>query len=130
MTNKQQKVESILTDRFGQMETQKMGFLRRRVLLRDIQFLDVKHMCELLHKYRRQVRTALRAVRLMREIRQDERDPIEQLFLGYESELLDRRLADCLRLWFVAHKDYHLMRRAYLARCQGKDLKRKWDDAA
>lgn len=136
--HKQQKIEKALMQRFAHDDVEQAIFRKRRVMAREPQFLDVKHMSEIVARYRHQTRIAVQAARLMRQLQNNQRDALETVFLGFEAAVLKRRLGDCLQLWYIAHKDYHTMRRTYLAMCMATrdgiasqpKLKRRWDDAA
>lgn len=123
-------IEQLLELRFGKTEAQALKFGRARLAKMDIQFTDVKHLSELCERYRARVRMQILAYRLWNDTLDLQSDPIEKLYTAAEGAALHRRIEDELRLWYIAHRDYHAMRRAYLVKCMGPHMRVDWDKAA
>lgn len=123
-------IEAILELRFGRMEAQALKFGRARVMRKDIQFMDVKMMSELLERYRGRVRVAIRAHRIWEGAHDCLGDELARLYSAAEGASLHRNVSDALKLWYFAHRDYHAMRRAYLFKCLGPRMRVEWDKAA
>lgn len=123
-------IARILEERFGKMDAQALVFGRARLVRRDIQFMDVKHMSELCERYRALVRAEILGYRRWQAAQAAETDAIARLYGAAEGEVLSRRVSDRLKLWYFAHRDYHAMRRAYLVKCMGPHVKVDWDNAA
>jgi hypothetical protein len=123
-------IERILEARFGKAEAQALVFGRARLARKDIQFIDVKHMSELCERYKARLRLNIRDYRHWRAAHDVEMDSISRLYGAAEGALLHRRISDSLKLWYFAHRDYHAMRRSYLIKCMGPQVKVDWDTAA
>ncbi|NBX66582.1 MAG: hypothetical protein EBQ96_06260 [Proteobacteria bacterium] len=123
-------IERILEARFGKTEAQALIFGRARLTRKDIQFIDVKHMSELCERYKAQIKANITAYRHWRAAHNVEVDSIARLYGAAEGALLHRRISDSLKLWYFAHRDYHAMRRQYLIKCMGPDMRVDWDNAA
>ena len=130
MKNAATEIEKILELRFGKNEAQALIFGRARLERMDIQFMDVKHMSELCDRYRMRLKAQLQNYRGWQTVQDTLTDPIERLYGAAEGAILHRRISDELKLWYIAHKDYHAMRRAYLMKCLGPRMKINWDNAA
>lgn len=130
MKNSTQAIERILEERFSKAEAQALVFGRARLVRKDIQFIDVKHMSELCERYKAQLRANIKAYRHWRQAHDVEVDSIARLYGAAEGALLHRRVSDCFKLWYFAHRDYHAMRRSYLIKCMGPNAKVDWDTAA
>lgn len=123
-------IERILEARFGKMEAQALVFGRARLVGKDIQFTDVKHMSDLIERYRILTRAAIAAYRDWQSVHDVETDPIARLYSAAEGAGLHRRISDHLRLWYFAHRDYHEMRRMFLFKCMAPQIKVNWENAA
>ncbi len=123
-------IERILEARFGKTEAQALVFGRARLVRKDIQFIDVKHMSELCERYKAELRGHIRAYRHWRAAHEVEADSIARLYGAAEGAFFHRRVSDSLKLWYFAHRDYHAMRRAYLVKCMGPNVKVDWESAA
>ena len=123
-------IARILELRFGKAEAQALIFGRARLVRKDVQFMDVKHLSELCERYRGRVRREIAAYRGWQATHAVETDAIARLYSAAEGDLQHRRVADAVRLWFMAHRDYHLLRRTYLMQCMGPRVRVDWDKAA
>lgn len=130
MKNSTYTIEKILEARFGKTEAQALVFGRARLVRKDIQFIDVKHMSELCERYKAELRRKIQSYRHWRAAHEVEVDSIARLYGAAEGALLHRGVSDGLRLWYFAHRDYHAMRRSYLIKCMGPNAKIDWEDAA
>lgn len=124
------EIARILEARFGKTQAQALLFGRARMIRQDIQFMDVKHVSELCERYRERVRKQITAYRLWERAQQGQHDALAQLYGAAEGVLLHRRVSDEFRLWLIAHKDYHWMRRAYLTKLMGPKVRMNWKRAA
>jgi hypothetical protein len=116
--------------RFGKTEAQALLFGRARLVRKDVQFIDVKHMSELCERYKRRLKKEIQLYRLWQAVYEVETDSINRLYGAIEGAALYRRVQDELKLWYCAHRDYHSMRRAYLIKCMGPNVKVDWVEAA
>src|SRR5690349_17576557 len=116
-------IARILEARFGKTEAQALVFGRARLSRHDIQFMDVKHISELAEKYRTRLRGQIAAYRAWEYAQDIENDPIARLYGAAEGAVLYRRVLDDLKLWYIAHRDYHAMRKAYLFKCMGPNVR-------
>ncbi len=123
-------IERILEMRFGKMEAQALRFGRARVVRKDVQFMDVKMMSELMERYRARTRAAILEYRLWHDAHEVQTDSIERLYGAAEGAALHRRVSDAFKLWYFAHRDCYAMRRAYLRKCLSPQVRVDWDEAA
>ncbi len=130
MNEASREIARILELRFGKTQAQAMLFGRARMVREDIQFMDVKHLSELCERYRARVRKQIMAYRLWEKAQTRQNDALAQLYGAAEGVIMHRRIADEFKLWLIAHKDYHWMRRAYLIKLAGPKIKVQWRRAA
>lgn len=123
-------IESILEQRFGKHEAQALRFGRARVLRKDIQFMDIKQMSEIVEIYRSKARQAIVHYRYWNHAHGIETDPITKLYSAAEGAMYRRHISDAVKLWYIVHRDYHWMRKVYLMRCLGPNARVEWQKAA
>lgn len=109
-------------DVFDELETRhSVAFvqdIRDRIAIiekREIQYLEMKQMADMLIKYREKMRKTLREYREWKTAYEAETDEIEKVYTAYEGIFARRQLADRWKLYVTVNTDYHDMRRAYLA---------------
>lgn len=122
-------IEAILEQRFGAMDAQALKFGRARLIKKEIQFMDVKHMSELCERYRGRLRRVVGEYRHWQGVHAVENDPVERLYGAVEGTALHRQVSDALKIWYFAHRDYHAMRKIYLRQCMGPDARVSWERA-
>lgn len=127
-TNK--AIEQILEARFGKTAAQALKFGRARVVKRDLQYMDVKLMSEILERYRYLVVETIRGCRRARTAATVETDEIARLYLLMDVRHMEKRVDSAVKLWRMAHLDYHAMRKAYLIKCLGPKVALDWQKAA
>ncbi len=81
---------------------------------REIQYLEVKQMTDMLIKYREKMRRVLREYREWKTAYEAETDEIEKVYTAYEGIFARRQLQDAWKLYVTVNTDYHDMRRTYL----------------
>lgn len=81
----------------------------------DIQYLDMKQRGDILARFRSRVRLAVRQVRAWKAAYEAETDTIEKVYSAYEGIFIRRQFADVWQLYVTVNRDYHEMRRVYLA---------------
>ena len=92
------------------------GFpLGRAEQIGDPQYLEVKQMADILRRYRTRVRLMAANYRCWSAEYQNEKDKVEKTYMAYEGIFLRQQLGDAWKLYVMANKDYHAMRRGYLA---------------
>lgn len=129
MKDAMQTIERLLELRFGKMDAQALKFGRARLAKMDIQFADVKHLSELIERYRSRARGHILAYRVWQNTQSLQNDPIARLYGAAEGAMLQRQVSDAVQLWYFAHRDYHAMRKAYLFKCIGPDVRAEWKKA-
>lgn len=83
--------------------------------LKEVHFLELKQMNDdILPRYRAMARRLLKQYRAWKAGYAGERDGLERVYRAYEGIFLRQQLADALRLYVTANRDYHEMRRMYL----------------
>jgi len=82
---------------------------------RDIQYFDMKQMAEIQERFRNRVRSMVRMTRLWKADYESEFDEIERTYTAYEGIFIRRQLQDAWDMYLAVNKDYHEMKRLYLA---------------
>ncbi|HEY0902222.1 MAG TPA: hypothetical protein VGD95_08870 [Micavibrio sp.] len=82
---------------------------------RDISYLDMKQMAEITARYRNRVRVIIHHYRRWKADYQREQDRVEKVYRAYEGIFVRRQLADVWQLYLTVNRDYHALRRVYLA---------------
>ena len=82
---------------------------------KDIQYLEMKQMAEIQARFRNRVRVMIHHYRRWKADYEREVDPIEKVYRAYEGIFVRRQLADVWSLYVTVNRDYHEMRRVYLA---------------
>lgn len=126
MNEASRAIAQILEARFGKTEAQALLFGRARVARFDIQFMDIKHMSELCERYRDRLRAQIVSYRMWQQAQDVQGDPLARLYGAAEGAVIHRRISDELKLWIIAHKDYHSMRREYLMKLVGPKMRVEW----
>lgn len=89
---------------------------------REVQFIELKQMNDnILPRYRAAAHRLLKEYRIWKADYAGERDGLERVYKAYEGIFLRQQLADALRLYATANRDYHEMRRTYLNALFGFD---------
>lgn len=91
--------------------------LRRRLPVqgRAIQYLDMKHMIDVLERQRARVRALTVYYRGWKATYATETDDIEKAYAAYEGIFIRRQLQDAWTLYVTVNQDYHEMYRVYMA---------------
>lgn len=82
---------------------------------REIQYLEVKQMIDMLIRYRAKMKKVLTEYRAWKTAYEVETDEIEKVYTAYEGIFARRQFADAWKLYVTVNQDYHDLRRAYLA---------------
>ncbi len=123
-------IERILAARFSRVEVQALKFGRARLVRRDIQYMDVKLMSELMERYRSLARACVKECRTLRTQHAIETDALAKMYLAMDVEAANRKLDGTFALFRIANLDYHTMRRAYLIKCLGPHIAVDWTRVA
>lgn len=83
---------------------------------REIQYLEMKQMQDVLIRFRRRVRSMVKHYRHWQADYQTEQDEIEKVYKAYDGIFIRRQIQDAWRLYVMVNRDYHEMRRTYLER--------------
>lgn len=83
--------------------------------IRDVQYLEMKQMQDILCRYRGRVRHMIKVYRRWKKGYEFERDELEKVYLAYEGIFLRQQLHDAWQLYVTVNRDYHEMRDTYLA---------------
>lgn len=81
----------------------------------EIQYLEMKQMADVLTRFRGRVRLVLSQYRVWKAAYAVETDDIEKVYMAYEGIFIRRQFADVWQLYVTVNRDYHDMRRVYLA---------------
>lgn len=82
---------------------------------RDIQYLEMKQMQDILNRFRNRVRANIKHYRRWKADYESEKDQIEKVYKAYDGIFVRRQIKDAWRLYVMVNKDYHDMRRTYLS---------------
>lgn len=83
--------------------------------IRDVQYMEMKQMQEILCRYRGRVRHMIKLYRQWKKGYEFEKDELEKVYLAYEGIFLRQQLHDSWQLYVTVNRDYHEMRNTYLA---------------
>lgn len=81
----------------------------------DISYLEMKQMAEVMARFRNRVRVMIHHYRRWKADYEREHDRIEKVYRAYEGIFVRRQLADVWQLYMTVNRDYHQLRRVYLA---------------
>ncbi len=85
--------------------------------LKEIQYFELKQMNDdILPRYRSRVRELINEYRNWKSRYSKENDQIEKLYQAYDGIFMRSQLSDALRIYEMANRDYHEMRRMYMDR--------------
>jgi len=87
---------------------------------REIQYLEMKQMNEIMFRFRERLRGIVDLYRGWKAEYDRETDTVERVYKSYEGQFIRRQLNDAWRLYLTANKDYHEMHRAYMQQVQEK----------
>jgi len=87
---------------------------------REIQYLEMKQMNEIMFRFRERLRGIVDLYRGWQAEYHRETDTVERVYKSYEGQFIRRQLNDAWRLYLTANKDYHEMYRAYMGQIQEK----------
>ncbi len=80
-----------------------------------LSYLDMKQMAEIMVRFRNRVRVMIHHYRRWQTDYQREQDRFEKVYRAYEGIFVRRQLADVWQLYLTVNRDYHELRRVYLA---------------
>lgn len=86
-----------------------------RGLKKEPQYLDIKQMGEIVQRFRARMKLSIQGFRRWKTSYAREKDEIEKAYMALEGICLRRQLGDAWMLYVKANRDYHAMRRGYLA---------------
>ncbi len=81
----------------------------------EISYLEMKQMAEVMVRFRNRVRVMVHHYRRWKADYEREHDRIEKVYRAYEGIFVRRQLADVWQLYLTVNRDYHELRRVYLA---------------
>ena len=120
--NKVLKSPSHKDELFEQMETrygsafvQDIRDHMRAAETREIHYLEMKQMWDVLSRFRGRVRHMIRHYRQWKVSYEREQDEIEKVYMAYDGIFARQQLHDAWKLYVTVNKDYHEMRRTYMA---------------
>lgn len=82
---------------------------------RQIQYLEMKQMIDIMGRFRTRMRNTICQYRCWALAHSAETDEIERAYSAYEGIFIRQQLRDCWRMYVTVNRDYHEMRRVYLA---------------
>lgn len=86
-----------------------------RLAGRAIQYPEIEQMSAILTRYRNRMRVTMQHYRRWQADYRRETDEIEKIYAAYEGIFIRRQLQDSWKLYRAVNRDYHEMRRVYLA---------------
>jgi len=90
---------------------------------REIQYLEMKQMGEIVFRFRERVRGLVNLYRSWKRDFSGEADKVERVYKAHEGHFLRRQLRDAWSLYVLVNKDYHEMYRIYMDQIRKKTLK-------
>lgn len=104
-----------MEERYGPAYVQQIRDHLVQTEAREIQYLEMKQMAEILARFRNRVRVMVHHYRRWKADYERETDRVEKVYRAYEGIFVRRQLADVWSLYLTVNRDYHEMRRVYLA---------------
>ena len=104
-----------IEERYGPAYVQQLRDRLIHIEGREIQYLEMKQMAEILARFRNRVRVMIHHYRRWKVDYERETDRIEKVYRAYEGIFVRRQLADVWQLYLTVNRDYHELRRVYLA---------------
>lgn len=102
-------------DLSGSADVQQLRECLLYVDAQDIQYFDLKQLAEIQVRYRNRLRVMIHHYRRWRADYEREQDRVEKIYRAYEGIFVRRQLADSWQLYVTVNRDYHELRRVYLA---------------
>ena len=104
-----------MEERYGPAYVQQLRDRLIHIEGREIHYLEMKQMAEILARFRNRVRVMVHHYRRWKVDYERETDRIEKVYRAYEGIFVRRQLADVWQLYVTVNRDYHELRRVYLA---------------
>jgi hypothetical protein len=112
--NKNNDLED-MEERYGPAYVQQLRDHLIHIDAKEISYLEMKQMAEVLARFRNRVRVMIHHYRRWKADYEREHDRIEKVYRAYEGIFVRRQLADVWQLYLTVNRDYHELRRVYLA---------------
>lgn len=112
--NKNNDLED-MEERYGPAYVQQLRDHLIHIEAKEISYLEMKQMAEVLARFRNRVRVMIHHYRRWKADYEREHDRIEKVYRAYEGIFVRRQLADVWQLYLTVNRDYHELRRVYLA---------------
>ena len=112
--NKNNDLED-MEERYGPAYVQQLRDHLVHIEAKGISYLEMKQMAEVLARFRNRVRVMVHHYRRWKADYEREHDRIEKVYRAYEGIFVRRQLADVWQLYMTVNRDYHELRRVYLA---------------
>lgn len=100
---------------FGAAYVQQLRDHLIQIDAQDISYLEMKQMAEIMARFRNRVRVLVHHYRRWQADYHREQDRVEKVYRAYEGIFVRRQLADVWQLYVTVNRDYHELRRIYLA---------------
>jgi hypothetical protein len=91
--------------------------------IREVQYLEMKQMQEILFRFRERARAMVVHYRMWQKAYNVEKDEIERVYKGYEGVFIRQQLRDAWRLYLTVNRDYHDLYRTYMEQIEKKKQK-------
>ena len=112
--NKNNDLED-MEERYGPAYVQQLRDHLIHIDAKEISYLEMKQMAEVLARFRNRVRVMIHHYRRWKADYERETDRVEKVYRAYEGIFVRRQLADVWQLYLTVNRDYHELRRVYLA---------------
>ena len=100
---------------FGKAYVQQLRDHLIHIDAHSISYLEMKQMAEVMARFRNRVRVMIHHYRRWKADYEREHDRVEKVYRAYEGIFVRRQLADVWQLYLTVNRDYHELRRVYLA---------------
>lgn len=112
--NKNNDLED-MEERYGPAYVQQLRDNLIHIEAKEISYLEMKQMAEIMVRFRNRVRVMIHHYRRWKTDYEREHDRVEKVYRAYEGIFVRRQLADVWQLYLTVNRDYHELRRVYLA---------------
>lgn len=119
----EQDVFAPMESKYGPAFTQGIRDKLASVHAREVQYLEMKQMVDILFRFRERARAMLTHYRVWKRDFDCETDDVEKVYKSFEGILLRQQVRDAWKMYLTVNRDYHDMYRAYMAQIEDKKSK-------
>ncbi len=120
MDQSQDDILALLEERHGPAFTQSIRDRLTACKMREIQYLEMKQMVEILFRFRERARALVNVYRVWKRDYARETDQIEKVYKAYDGMFIRHQLQDAWKMYVTVNRDYHEMYRTYMKQLENR----------